>query len=376
MELLKTIRNVDKGVLYIGCSDAEELGVGSGRVFKMDLMTGEYDLSDIFGLGCHYVEISPDGTLGCVGTETNMAKELIFFDPKTLKLLNKIHTEGSSPAHFRFTADREIYTAFNKAIWKINTDIRKPEKVIDLPFEKPHDVKITGDWLVVVELKPGKENSPFCYNLKTEDSKSFNLGINHHHIGVGHCHDVNKIIAPSFEGGKINANIMHIINIETGEITKYFYGRDLPRYAPVDISYYNGRAYVSYIASAGVSEFDLNQNEELNFIDLKSPFLDILNRETLMESIRHFLALGGKSNTFGDFVSRVVNDTVVRRNGPFLGAAANQVTSDGKYLVTANRGGNNINIIERDSFQPVMQTIIPKLNNRPIGFTHGYIHHT
>ncbi|MCG7537522.1 hypothetical protein [Pseudoalteromonas sp. OOF1S-7] len=312
--------------------------------------------------GGHAVSVSPNGKVGFLGST---GQHLMFFDTQTLEEIGRVSTlwyestnssiKGST--HAVWMNDEEVIVAIGESLWSINIkDLDKAEVIAKHGLKVPHALKKTasGNYLVYGGMdhpEEGEAKEVGILDLQTKEVRKIELPATCWHVA---CHPTeDKFYALSFrvlpQGGdwhewaiSLFKEYVFEIDAVSGKVLRHWSaGQDLHAHINSDVCLSEQELIYCNGASGTIVMIDRDDFSSFRMIDERPKFLARLG--ATRQRMRTFIDSMTRGSIFtnGHFHLRALRAS---RWTMLDSVYACQLSSDQKYLFTANRGLNTITV--------------------------------
>ncbi len=365
---------------------------------------GEYALKVKFFDGCaggHATQINKQGTIGFLG---NLSQTLLFYDPRTLEETRRLST-------LRFCAPRVPYESQTHVVWLDEKrfvtvlgpdfvevdydDLEHPRRLGAHGVTLPHAVKLSpsGRFLFYGAMDhdlAGYANQVGIFDLERREARVVKLPATAWHLGVHPTRDVfyapTQRCSPQGQMEFVEYTIAHFKNylfeIDGPSATVLRHvsiPKDLPGALTSDVVVTGSEVLYNSCASSVITRVDLETFRTVRYVD---------ERAGLFRTLRAWRS--GVSNLVEGF-SRVSVPTAthtflkalrISRGSPLDGSYGLALSPDGRYVLSAHRGLNEVivyrypsfEIAERIPFPPIREFFpehLGRLDDTRLGFHHG-----
>ncbi|MEW5852473.1 MAG: hypothetical protein AB2A00_27040 [Myxococcota bacterium] len=379
-------------------------GFGGVAQLRCDPDADRYDINvrffDGFS-GGHATQINKQGTLGFLG---NLSQTLLFYDPRTLREVRRFSTLRfhspdvfySSQTHVVWMSERTFITVLGPDFYLFDLDnLEHPQRLGAHGVTLPHALKRSpsGRYLFYGAMdhdRHGYANQAGIFDLEKRTARVVSLPATVWHLGVHPTRDVfyapTQRCTPQNGQEFVEYTIAHFKNYlfeidgETATVTRHLsIPKDLPGALTSDVVVTNEHILYNACASGVVIRVDLETFSRLEFLD---------ERPGLVDTVRHWRT--GWSNVVESFSrANVPGNTHVlikalraTRWSALDGSYGLQLSPDGRHLLSAHRGLNEVRVyrypdltlVRRIPF-PSIQEFFPRhfglLDDPRLGFHHS-----
>jgi hypothetical protein len=329
--------------------------------------------------GGHALQINPSGTLGFLG---NLSQTLLFFDPRTLEEVGRFSTLRfhapevfySSQTHVVWLGERTFVTVVGPDFLQFDLDdLEHPERLGAHGVTLPHAVKRSpsGRYLFYGAMdhdRHGHANQVGVFDLEERAARVVRLPATAWHIGLHPSRDV--FYAPSqrcmSQGGEFNEylighfkNYLFEIDGAAATVTRHAsIPKELPAALTSDVVVTNRHVYYNACASNVIVRVDLETLSHVEFIDERpSPLRAMLTmREALGNVVEGFARTDVPSHTH-----LLLKALQASRYSAIDGSYGLAISPDGRYLLSAHRGLNEVLVYRHPSLELVRRVPFPPL---------------
>jgi hypothetical protein len=364
---------------------------------------GAYDMRVTFfdGFsGGHATQINREGTLGFLG---NLSQTLLFYDPRTLREVRRFST-------LRFCAPEVFYQSQTHVVWLDEKrfitvlgpdfyafdfdDLANPVRLGAHGVTLPHAIKRSpsGKYLFYGAMDhdaKGYANQVGIFELATNQARVVKLPATAWHLGVHPTKDVfyapTQRCAPQ-DGEFVEYTIAHFKNYlfevdgPSATVVRHLsIPKDLPGALTSDVVVTEDEVLYNCCASSVITRVDLDTLSRVRYVD---------ERVGLVGSIRAFRTcisnvVEGLSRTNVPGATHVFLKALrASRLSAVDGSYGLQLSPDGRFLLSAHRGLNevivytypDVRVVERVRFPPIRRFFpehIGLLDDTRLGFHHS-----
>lgn len=356
--------------------------------------------------GGHATQLSPGESGRRIGFLGNLSQTLLFYDPETLDEVarHSMLRHGApqvfyeSQTHVVWLSDDALVTVIGPDFVKLSlSDLSRPERLGAHRVTLPHAVKRSpsGRYLFYGAMDHdhhGYANQVGIFDLERGEARVVPLPATAWHLGVHPTRDV--FYAPSqrctpqgdLEFAEYTMahfkNYLFEIDGERAEVTRHLaIPRDLPGFLTSDVVVTEREVLYNCCASGAVARVNLESMREVDYIDERTPLLRSLPYwrsavSNLVEAVSR-VNLPDAWHTF-------VKSLRITRGSLLDGSYGLQLTPDGRYLLSAHRGRNQVVVYRypdleehaRIDFPPLRQFFPEHLGwtaDTRLGFHHSAI---
>lgn len=350
--------------------------------------------------GGHALQIAPDGKLGFLG---NLSQTILLFDPRTMKEVSRLSTLRfvapkvfySSQTHVVWTGPRRFITVLGPDFWEFDVDdLENPVRLGPHGVTLPHALKRSpsGRYLFYGAMDhdhDGYANQAGVFDLETRTHRVVELPATVWHLGVHPTRDVfyapTQRCAPQ-DGTDFNEytiahfkNYLFEIDGPSAKVTRHLtIPKDLPVALTSDVVVTEEHVFYNSCASGVLVRADLATFSEVHFVD---------ERPSSLRALRHWrtafsnlVESASRANLPGN-THVLLKALRATRFSTLDGSYGLQRSPDGKYLLSAHRGLNEVivyslpdlRVVHRVPF-PSIQRFFPEhfgpLDDPRLGFHH------
>lgn len=351
--------------------------------------------------GGHATQVNKEGTIGFLG---NLSQTLLFFDPRTLGELKRLSTLRwhapevfySSQTHVVWLSERKFVTVIGPAFYQFDfDDLEKPVKLGAHGVTLPHAVKLSPSrrylfYGAMDHDQKGYANEVGVFDLETRQARVVKLPATAWHLGVHPTRDVfyapTQRCTPQGERDFNEYTIGHFKNYlyeidgASATVTRHLsIPKDLPGHLTSDVVVTEDAVLYNCCASSVIALVDLETFSHVRYID---------ERPGLVQSLLHWrsglsnLVEGLSRANFPDATHTFLKALRISRWSALDGSYGLQLSPDGRYLLSAHRGLNEVivysypalKIVERIAFPPIRKffpELIGVLDDTRLGFHHS-----
>lgn len=384
-------------------------GFGGVARLRCDPARDHYEPSATFfdGFsGGHATQINPQGTLGFLG---NLSQTLLFYDPRTLREVRRFSTLRfcapkvfyQSQTHVVWMSERSFITVLGADFYRFDLDeLEHPERVGAHGVSLPHAVKRSpsGRYLFYGAMDhdaSGYANQAGVFDLQTGTARVVQLPATVWHLGLHPKRDVfyapSQRCAPQPGPEFVEYTIAHFKNYlfeidgESAKVTRHLsIPKDLPASLTSDVVVTEDEIFYNACASGAIVRVDLATLSKTSFIDERPGALRSLGawRTTLSNVVEAFSRANVPGNTH--VLLKALRAT---RFAAVDGSYGLQQSPDGRFLLSAHRGLNEVIVYELPAMNvrrrirfPSIRTFFPqhfgRLDDPRLGFHHSALSET
>jgi hypothetical protein len=330
--------------------------------------------------GGHALQINPDGSLGYLG---NLSQTLLLFDPRTMKEVKRFSTLRfhapevfySSQTHVVWKDPRRFITVLGPDFWEFDVDdLENPTRLGPHGVTLPHALKRSpsGRYLFYGAMDhdhKGYANQAGVFDLETNTCRVVELPATVWHLGVHPTKDVfyapTQRCAPQ-DGHDFNEytiahfkNYLFEIDGPTAKVTRHLtIPKDLPVALTSDVVVTEEHVFYNSCASGVLVRADLATFSEVHFVDESAG---------AMRSLRHWrtafsnlVESASRANMPGN-THVVLKALRATRFSILDGSYGLQRSPDGKYLLSAHRGLNEVIVYSLPELKVVRRVPFPSI---------------
>ncbi len=353
--------------------------------------------------GGHALQLNEQGTVGFLG---NMSQTLLFFDPRTMRETGRFSTLRfavpdtfySSQTHVVWTGERELITVLGPDFYRFRLDdLEHPERLGPHGVTIPHALKRSpsGRYLFYGAMDhdaKGYANQAGVFDLQTNTARTVGLPATVWHLGVHPTKDVfyapTQRCSPQGDGEFAEYTIAHFKNYlfeidgASASVTRHLsIPKDWPGALTSDVVVTDTHVLYNACASGALVEVDLETFSKLRFVDERPGTLQTLRswRTAANNVIESFSRTDVPGNTH--VLLKALRAT---RWSAIDGSYGLSRSPDGRYLLSAHRGLNEVLVYAYPSFElvrripfPSIQEVLPRTLGRfadtRLGFHHAAV---
>jgi hypothetical protein len=330
--------------------------------------------------GGHALQVSPDGNLGFLG---NLSQTILLFDPRTLKEVKRLSTLRfhapevfySSQTHVVWKGPRHFITVLGPDFWEFDVDdLEHPTRLGPHGVTLPHALKRSpsGRYLFYGAMDhdvKGFANQAGVFDLETNTCRVVELPATVWHLNVHptkdmfyaptqRCapqdgHDFNEYTIAHFK------NYLFEIDGPTAKVTRHLtIPKDLPVALTSDVVVTDEHVFYNSCASGVLVRADLATFSEVHFVDERAgAMLQLRHWRTafsnLMESASR-AHLPGNTHV-------LLKALRATRFNTLDGSYGLQRSPDGKFLLSAHRGLNEVIVYSLPELRVVRRVPFPSI---------------
>lgn len=387
------------------CLNGFEGLAGVARL-RSDPDAGRYDVEVRYfdGLaGGHALQLNREGTVGFLG---NLSQTLLFFDPRTLRELSRRSTLRfavpdtfySSQTHVVWTGERELITVLGPDFYRFRLDdLDHPARLGSHGVTLPHALKRSpsGRYLFYGAMDhddKGFANQVGVFDLETNTARVVGLPATVWHLGVHPTRDVfyapTQRCAPQGHGEFVEYTIAHFKNYlfeidgPSASVLRHLsIPKDLPGALTSDVVVTDRHVIYNACASGALIQVDLETFTQTHFVD---------ERPGPLATLRHWRTAA--NNVLESFSRADVGSNKhvllkalrATRWSAIDGSYGLGLSPDGRFLLSAHRGLNEVLVYEQPSFRlrarvpfPDIQSVLPgkvgRFDDTRLGFHHAVV---
>ncbi|MBK8939112.1 MAG: hypothetical protein IPM79_16155 [Polyangiaceae bacterium] len=330
--------------------------------------------------GGHALQLSPGGTVGFLG---NLSQTLLFFEPRTLREIRRLSTLRfavpdtfySSQTHVVWTSERSFITVLGPDFYRFDLDdLERPERLGPHGVTLPHALKrsASGQYLFYGAMdhdRAGYANQAGVFDLKTGTPRVVGLPATVWHLGAHPTRDVfyapTQRCAPQGHGEFCEYTIAHFKNYlfeidgPSASVTRHLsIPKDWPGALTSDVVVTETHVLYNACASGALIEVDLETLTQLRFIDERPGPLAALKgwRTAANNVIESFARTDVPGNTH--VLLKALRAT---RFSAIDGSYGLGRSPDGRFLLSAHRGLNEVIVYAYPSFEVVKRIPFPSI---------------
>lgn len=378
-------------------------GFGGVARLRCEPSSDYYDVDvKFFGgtAGGHATQINREGTVGFLG---NLSQNLLFYDPRTLEEIQRFSTLRfvapqviyESQTHVVWLEERAFVAVLGDAFYRFDLDdLEHPERLGAHGVTLPHALKRSpsGRYLFYGAMDHdhhGYANQAGIFDLETNEATVVKLPATVWHLGVHPTKDV--FYAPSQrctpQGGDFGEytiahfkNYLFEIDGATKTVLRHLaIPKDLPAALTSDVVVTEDEVLYNACAGGAILRVDLDTFADVRFVD---------DRPGALRSVTHWrtawsnvVEAFSRTNVPGNTHALVKALRATRFSG-VDGSYGLQLAPDGRHLISAHRGLNEVHVYDYPSFElvkrvrfPPIQKFFPEhfglLDDPRLGFHHS-----
>lgn len=350
---------------------------------RCDPVAGQYDIKVTFfsGLaGGHATQINKEGTVGYLG---NLAQTLLFYDPRTMQEIRRFSTLRfhspevlySSQTHVVWTGEREFIAVLGPDFYCFNLDdLESPRRLGAHGVTLPHALKRSpsGRYLFYGAMDrddKGYAKQVGIFDLESNEARIVHLPATVWHLGVHPSKDIfyapSQLCAPqgNMEFAEYTMgyfkNYLFEIDGESATVLRHAsIAKELPAFLTSDVVVTEDEVIYNCCASAAIARVDLASLCDVRFHDERLP---------LRKSLRYWRTSLGNLN---EAVSRVnipgawhtfAKSLRITRGSTIDGSYGLQLSPDGRFLLSAHRGRNQVIVYRYPTMEVVREVDFPSI---------------
>lgn len=329
--------------------------------------------------GGHATQVNPSGTVGFLG---NMSQQLLFYDPRTLDEVTRMSTLAfsvpevgySSQTHVVWLDDRRFVTVFGDYFYEVSLDdLARPRQLGPHGVTLPHAIKRSpsGHYLFYGAMDHdhrGFARQMGIFDLRSGTPRVVRLPATAWHLGVHPTRDVfyapTQQCAP--QGGEFGEytmayvkNYLFEIDGEEARVTRHLaIPKDMPGALTSDVVVTDDAVLYNCCASGVIARVDLESFQRVRYVD---------EHPGVWGSVVH--ARAGVAN-FVEAMSRVnilsnvhtlVKAMRISRGSAVDGSYGLQLSPDGRHLLSAHRGYNQVIVYDYPSLRELRRIDFPPI---------------
>jgi hypothetical protein len=329
--------------------------------------------------GGHALQLSPGGTLGFLG---NLSQTLLFFDPRTLEEVRRFSTLRfcaprvfyDSQTHVVWTSERSFITVLGPDFYRFDfDDLEHPERLGAHGVTLPHALKRSpsGRYLFYGAMDHdahGYANQAGVFDLETGTARVVQLPATVWHLGVHPTRDV--FYAPTQrctpQGQEfVEYTIAHFKNYlfeidgPNATVTRHLsIPKDLPGALTSDVVVTETHVIYNACASGALIRVDLETLSKIEFLDERPGLLRSLGH--LRTAASNLVESFARANLPGN--THVLIKALRATRGSMLdGSYGLQLSPDGRFLLSAHRGLNEVIVYSYPELQVVRRVPFPPI---------------
>ena len=330
--------------------------------------------------GGHALQVSPDGKLAFLG---NLSQTLLLFDPRTLKEVKRLSTLRfhapevfySSQTHVVWKDPRHFITVLGPDFWEFDVDdLEHPTRLGPHGVTLPHALKRSpsGRYLFYGAMDhdvKGFANQAGVFDLETNTCRVVELPATVWHLNVHptkdmfyaptqRCapqdgHDFNEYTIAHFK------NYLFEIDGPTAKVTRHLtIPKDLPVALTSDVVVTDEHVFYNSCASGVLVRADLATFSEVHFVDERAgAMLQLRHWRTAFSNLMEGASrvhLAGNTHT-------LLKALRATRFNTLDGSYGLQRSPDGKFLISAHRGLNEVIVYALPELRVVRRVPFPSI---------------
>ena len=330
--------------------------------------------------GGHALQVSPDGKLAFLG---NLSQTLLLFDPRTLKEVKRLSTLRfhapevfySSQTHVVWKDPRHFITVLGPDFWEFDVDdLEHPTRLGPHGVTLPHALKRSpsGRYLFYGAMDhdvKGFANQAGVFDLETNTCRVVELPATVWHLNVHptkdmfyaptqRCapqdgHDFNEYTIAHFK------NYLFEIDGPTAKVTRHLtIPKDLPVALTSDVVVTDEHVFYNSCASGVLVRADLATFSEVHFVDERAgAMLQLRHWRTAFSNLMEGASrvhLAGNTHT-------LLKALRATRFNTLDGSYGLQRSPDGKFLISAHRGLNEVIVYALPELRGVRRVPFPSI---------------
>lgn len=381
-------------------------GFGGVARLRCDPDAGRYEIAVKFFdgfAGGHATQINPSGTIGFLG---NLSQTLLFYDPRTLEETRRISTLRfcapevfyESQTHVVWLGEKRFVTVLGPDLVEMDyDDLEHPRRLGAHGVTLPHAIKRSpsGRYLFYGAMdhdRAGYANQVGVFDLVTGEARVVKLPATAWHLGVHPTRDVfyapTQRCSPQGQMEFVEYTIGHFKNYlfeidgASARVLRHVsIPKDMPGALTSDVVVTDGEVLYNSCASGVITRVDLETFTKVSYVD---------ERVGLWRSIGAWRT--GVSNLVEGFsrtnvplaTHTLLKALRVSRWSAIDGSYGLQRSPDGRYLLSAHRGMNEVivytypemRVVKRVRF-PAIRGFFPDhlgvLDDTRLGFHHSAV---
>lgn len=349
--------------------------------------------------GGHATQINPSGTVGFLG---NMSQQLLFYDPRTLDEVARLSTLQfcapevgySSQTHVVWLDDRRFVTVLGDDFYEVSLDdLAHPRKMGPHGVTLPHAIKRSpsGHYLFYGAMDHdhrGFARQMGIFDLRTGKPRVVRLPATAWHLGVHPTRDLfyapTQQCAPQ-DGEFGEYTMAHVKNYlfeidgEEARVTRHLaIPKDMPGALTSDVVVTEDAVLYNCCASGVIARVDLESFQKVRYVD-EHPGVwgSVVHARA---GVANFVEAMSRVNVLGN-VHTLVKAVRISRGSAVDGSYGLQLSPDGRHLLSAHRGFNQVIVyaypslreLRRIDFPPIRKFFrhLGVLDDPRLGFHHS-----
>jgi hypothetical protein len=350
--------------------------------------------------GGHATQINREGTVGYLG---NLSQTLMFYDPRTLSEIRRFSTLRfaapdvfySSQTHVVWTGERDFITVLGPDFYRFDLDdLEHPERLGAHRVTLPHAIKRSpsGRYLFYGAMDHddhGYANQVGVFDLETNEARVVGLPATVWHLGVHPSRDVfyapTQRCTPQGDMEFAEYTMAHFKNYlfeidgPSAQVLRHAsIPKEMPGFLTSDVVVTDTEVLYNCCASSAIARVDLETLSEIRYVD---------ERVGALASLRYLRS--GVSNlaeslsrvNLPDAVHTFIKSVRITRGSLLDGSYGLQLSPDGRYLLSAHRGRNQVIVYRYPELEvarrvdfPSIRRFVPHLSRLAdprLGFHHS-----
>lgn len=330
--------------------------------------------------GGHATQINPQGTAAFLG---NLSQLLLFYDPRSLEEIARVSTLKwcapdvvyRSQTHVAWLGERDFVTALGDDFYRFELDrLDRPERLGPHAVTLPHAIKRSpsGRYLFYGAMdhdRGGYANQVGIFDLERGAARVVRLPATAWHLGVHPDRDVfyapSQRCAPQGDMEFAEYTMAHFKNYlfeidgESAEVLRHAaLPRELPGFLTSDVVVTESEVLYNCCASSTIARLDLETLSRFSFIDERVGGLGGLRY--LRSGLSNLSESLSRVN-LPDAVHTFMKSVRITRGSLLDGSYGLQLSPDGRHLLSAHRGRNEVLVYDYPSGERVRRVRFPPL---------------
>jgi hypothetical protein len=358
-------------------------GFGGIARLRCNPDTEQYDIDVTFFDGCaggHATQINKEGTIGFLG---NLSQLLLFYDPRTLKEIKRMSTLRyhapevfySSQTHVAWLSEKRFVTVIGPDFYVFDfDDMDKPERLGSHKVTLPHALKISpsGRYLFYGAMDhdtKGYANQVGIFDLKTNKAKTVQLPATAWHLGLHPTEDIfyapTQRCTPQGNMEFTEYTMAHLKNYlfeidgPSATVLRHLsIPKDMPGFLTSDVVVTDSQVLYNCCASNVIAVVDLETFSHVTYIDEKpSAFQELKHCRTGWSNLLEGFSRANLPSSVHTFIKTMR----ISRWSTLDGSFGLQRSPDGRFLLSAHRGLNEVIVYSTPDFRVVKRIPFPPI---------------
>lgn len=330
--------------------------------------------------GGHATQINKQGTLGFLG---NLSQTFLFYDPRTLEEVTRLSTLRfrapevfyESQTHVVWLGEREFLAALGPDFYRFSLDdLHHPERLGAHGVTLPHAMKLSpsGRYVFYGAMdhdRHGYANQVGIYDLEANEARVVALPATAWHLGVHPTEDrfyaPSQRCAPQGEGEFAEyvipyfKNYLFEIDGPSATVTRHAsIPKDLPGFLTSDVVVCDDEVLYNICASGMLARIDLATLSQVTYVNERSgPLGELWHWKAGLANVAESMARANLPHSVHHFVKslRITGGSLVD------GSYGLQRSPDGRYVLSAHRGRNEVIVYDYPTFDVVKRVRFPSI---------------